>query len=145
MIFDTAAGALSPASFKAWVQPVLTRLANKFPNKVGYYSRETQDSFFNTEFLSLPFVGMGFDHRWNLNECFSLKKTGFVQGNFDQALLFQEGEEFKKSVNLYIDNLKKISSDDKAGWVCGLGHGVLPKTPEANVHYFIKTMREAFR
>jgi uroporphyrinogen decarboxylase len=127
------------------VQPVLTQLANKFPNKVGYYSRETQSSFFNSDFLNLPFAGLGFDHRWNLNDCFGLKKTGFVQGNFDQSLLFQEGDDFKRSLNLYTENLKKTSMDQKAGWVSGLGHGVLPKTPEKNVHMFIQTIREVFK
>ncbi|MCB0385974.1 MAG: hypothetical protein KDD43_11325, partial [Bdellovibrionales bacterium] len=30
------------------------------------------------------------------------------------------------------------------GWVCGLGHGVLPATPEGNVRAFVDTVRERF-
>jgi uroporphyrinogen decarboxylase len=29
--------------------------------------------------------------------------------------------------------------------VCGLGHGVLPGTPEGNVRLFVETVREVLR
>jgi uroporphyrinogen decarboxylase len=32
----------------------------------------------------------------------------------------------------------------RAGWVCGLGHGVLQTTPEANVRLALKIQREMF-
>ena len=39
---------------------------------------------------------------------------------------------------------KSINEKDRAGWVCGLGHGILKDTPEENVHYFIETIRKIF-
>ena len=39
----------------------------------------------------------------------------------------------------------KLSVKERAGWVCGLGHGILKTTPEENVKYFIKTIRETFK
>lgn len=144
MIFDTAAGEVSPAIFQQYIQPVLTRLSQKFPGKLGYYSKGTQKSFFNEEFLGLNFAGMGFDHRWDLTKCFSLRKSGFVQGNFDQSLLHMETADFKKALAQYTEGFKKLSIEERAGWVSGLGHGVLPKTPEANVKLFIETIRKEF-
>ena len=53
-------------------------------------------------------------------------------------------ETFKKDFDLYIDNFQNINEIDRAGWVCGLGHGILKETPEENVHYFIENIRKIF-
>ena len=50
----------------------------------------------------------------------------------------------KKDFDLYIDNFQNINEIDRAGWVCGLGHGILKETPEENVHYFIENIRKIF-
>jgi uroporphyrinogen decarboxylase len=92
----------------------------------------------------LPWAGMGFDHHWNLPNCFGLAKHGFVQGNFDQSMLFLEKSQFQESLGVYIENMKCLSVEERAGWVSGLGHGVLPKTPEDNVRLFVETIRKAF-
>jgi uroporphyrinogen decarboxylase len=144
MIFDTAAGEVSPLDFKKWLQPVLQELNAVAPGKIGYYSKGTQAAFFDQEFVDTPWAGMGFDHRWNLNSCFNLGHKGFVQGNFDQSLLFLEKSQFLEELSIYIDNMKKLSPAERAGWVSGLGHGVLPKTPEENVRLFVNSIRKAF-
>mgnify|MGYP001012860606 CR=1 FL=1 len=144
MIFDTAAGEVSPWFFKQYIQPVLTKLAQDYPSKIGYYSKGTQHAFFDSAFTSLPWAGQGFDHRNELKDCFQVQNKGFVQGNFDQSLLFMEESLFKKSLQSYIEPLKALTPEQRAGWVCGLGHGVLPKTPENNVRLFIETIRKEF-
>ena len=142
MIFDTAAGEVSPLFFKEWIQPVIANLAKEFPGKIGYYSKGTQPTFFNKEFSALPWAGQGFDHRCYIPECFKVQDKGFVQGNFDQSLLFMDDSDFKKAVANFLAPMKEMSPEQRAGWVCGLGHGVLPKTPEKNVKLFIDTVRE---
>ena len=144
MIFDTAAGEVSPTFFKNYLQPVISRLVNKFPNKLGYYSKGTQNSFFNSDFKSLPLAGQGYDHRCFLPDILKENKHGFVQGNFDQSLLHMDPVDFKKMLSIYVNEMKNLSPDERAGWVCGLGHGVLPKTPEKNVKDFIETIRKEF-
>lgn len=142
MIFDTAAGEVSPLFFQEWVQPVLTSLAQDYPGKIGYYSKGTQPIFFNKAFTELPWAGQGFDHRCYLPESFKIQNKGFVQGNFDQSLLFMEEADFKKSLQNFLKPMKELTVQERAGWVCGLGHGVLPKTPEKNVKYFVDTVRK---
>lgn len=144
MIFDTAAGEVSPSFFQNHIQPYIEKIALTFPNKIGYYSKGTQNAFFNPSFNSLPLAGQGFDHRNIITDCFSLSSRGFVQGNFDQALLHMETDDLKRELHNYIDNIKKTSNENLAGWVCGLGHGILPKTPEKNVRLFIDTIRKEF-
>lgn len=147
MIFDTAAGEVSPAFFQKWIAPLMSELAKAYPGKLGYYSKGTQRSFFTKEFLDLPWAGMGFDHRWNLPNVLNkteLSTPGFVQGNFDQALLFLPAQDFEKTYRTYLEDYKNLTPEQRANWVCGLGHGVLPKTPEANVRRFVQITREVF-
>ncbi len=145
MIFDTAAGEVSPMFFQKRIQAVLTRLAQDFPGKIGYYSKGTQPVFFNKEFTDLPWAGQGFDHRCYLPASFKIQNKGFVQGNFDQSLLFMEPGDFKRELNNFLAPFKDMTLQERAGWVCGLGHGVLPQTPERNVKQFIETVREVFQ
>lgn len=145
MIFDTAAGEVSPMFFQEWIQPVLTQLAHDFAGKVGYYSKGTQPVFFNSAFKELPWTGQGFDHRCYLPDCFKIQNKGFVQGNFDQSLLFLDESEFKRNLEIFLKPMQNLSPADRAGWVCGLGHGVLPQTPEKNVKLFVDTVREVFK
>jgi len=68
---------------------------------------------------------------------------GFVQGNFDQNLLLSSStDELKRHLASFLNPLLK---HDRTGWVCGLGHGVLPKTPEENVRLFVNTVREVLQ
>lgn len=142
MVFDTAAGEVSPLFFQEWIQPVLSRLAQEYPGKIGYYSKGTQPVFFNHQFTELPWAGQGFDHRCLLTESFKIQNKGFVQGNFDQSLLFMDEANFKKALTQFLAPMKEMSLQARAGWVCGLGHGVLPKTPEKNVKLFVDTVRK---
>lgn len=142
MIFDTAAGEVSPLFFKEWIQPVLTRMAQDYPGKIAYYSKGTQAAFFNSSFTDLPWAGQGFDHRCYLPSCFQIQNKGFVQGNFDQSLLFMDDVDFKSSLSTFLAPMQEMTPQQRAGWVCGLGHGVLPKTPEKNVKYFVDTVRK---
>ncbi len=143
MIFDTAAGELSARDFNQLIYPYLDHLSKEFPHRLGYYSKNTLDSHLNPLRETSQFAGFGYDHRWDLVDCFK-KSKGFVQGNFDQSLLFLKPNEFEKTFRDYLKPFQTMSNTDRAGWVCGLGHGVLPETPETNVKNFVKILRETF-
>ncbi|WP_415064161.1 uroporphyrinogen decarboxylase family protein [Bdellovibrio sp.] len=142
MVMDTASGEVSPAFFQQWSQPILTRLAQDFPGKIGFYSKGTQPAFFNKAFTDLPWAGQGFDHRCSPAESFKIQNKGFVQGNFDQGMLFMDETDFKSALKTFLAPIKEMTLQERAGWVCGLGHGVLPKTPEKNVKLFVETVRK---
>ncbi len=144
MILDTAAGELSPDVFQSQIQPVLKRLANRFAQRLGYYSRGTQPAHFATsDWAQIPWQGQGYDHRNDLVQVLQ-QSPGFVQGNFDQSLLHLPADDFKKFLNNYLKPFQDLSPSQRKGWVCGLGHGILPKTPEANVRAFVETVRKLF-
>jgi uroporphyrinogen decarboxylase len=142
MVFDTAAGEVTADYFRHDIEEHLSSLATAFSGKVGYYSKGTLPEHLETLRAESGFAGFGYDHRWDLTRILGETSRGFVQGNFDQALLFADNFHFRRILDRYLDNFKKLTPDQRAGWVCGLGHGVLPNTPEENVRYFVQRVRE---
>lgn len=145
MIFDTALGEVDPLFYKKQIKPFIQRLCDRFKNKLGYYTKGTTHDYFDDHFYDLPLLGVGWDHRWSLPRILSENKySGFKQGNFDQALLHQDLNSLKTSLKEYLKSFDDLESDDLTGLVLGLGHGVLPKTPEDNVKYFVNEVRNYF-
>lgn len=146
MLFDTAAGELSPQLFRQYLEPGLKRLAKAFPKQLGYYSKGTQSSHLGELlFGESEFLGFGVDHSWSLPSVLThSERRGFVQGNFDQALLFADTSDFKGMLKNYLDSFVELTPEQRRGWVCGLGHGVLPKTPESHVKFFVEEVRRRF-
>lgn len=145
MIFDTAAGELSPHDFEKWNAPWLTRLAARFPGKLGYYGKGTTEFHLAVPAMQkAPFAGFGIDHRFSMAPMLRQHKLGFLQGNFDQSLLHLEASDFEKALGEYLAPLRELTPDQRRGWVAGLGHGVLPQTPERNVHRYVEKIREVF-
>lgn len=146
MVFDTAAGEVAPQWFHREITGDLTKIFEAFPGKIGYYARGTQPAHLHdSRFGPGPLAGIGVDWRWDLRDAFDAGNgVGFVQGNFDQSLLFLPASEFEKELRSYLEPLAALSPRARRGWVCGLGHGVLPGTPEDNVRTFVRTVREVF-
>jgi uroporphyrinogen decarboxylase len=141
MIFDTAAGELASQDFNQMVAPDLNQLTATFPNRLGYYAKHTVPAHLQQ---LKGFAGFGYDHRWSMAERLQSQDQGFVQGNFDQSYLFLQPDEFEAQFRQYLKPLQAMNAEQRAGWVCGLGHGVLPATPEENVRSFVKILRESF-
>lgn len=143
MVFDTAAGSLSPEVFGSDLVPQLQLLTTKFPARLGYYSKGTQSAHLRRPlFTEGRWAGVAVDHKWDLRDAFQLFPRGFIQGNFDPTLLLLERAELKRQL---LDYLQPLAAHARAGWVCGLGHGVLPATPEENVRLFVDTVREVLQ
>lgn len=143
MVLDTSTGDLSPLDFNKYVIPLLKQIAQKFPGRLGYYSKNTNWEHLESIWSNTGFSGVGVDHRWDLTQILR-KSKGFVQGNFDQQLLFLPELDFKKALEAWAKPLLAMTPEERKGWVCGLGHGVLPQTPEEHVRYFVQYIREVF-
>ncbi len=143
MVLDTSTGDLSPLDFKTYVLPLLKSLSAKFPGKLGYYSKNTNWEHVRAVFSHTSFSGVGVDHRWHLPDVLN-EAPGFVQGNFDQQLLFLPTADYKKALEAWAMLFVELTPEQRAGWICGLGHGILPQTPEEHVRYFVQYIREVF-
>lgn len=143
MIFDTAAGELAPELYQRAVGPSLEYLSQRFPGKLGFYGKNMCEGHLEQKILqSTNFAGIGVDHRMNLPAILKSRKHGFVQGNFDQSFLHLEKEKFESEARRYLETMRALGSENRRGWVAGLGHGVLPQTPEANVRRYVELVRE---
>lgn len=144
MIFDTAAGELSPLVFRELLEDQLVAFSKRFPGKLGYYSKGTTLAHVASLREKTTWAGFGLDHRHDLAAELKANAHGFLQGNFDQAMLFNDTEEFRRRLDDYLADFQRLSREERRHWVCGLGHGVLPQTPEEHVRYFVKYVREFF-
>lgn len=144
MILDTAAGELMPETFKAVMSPDLATIARAYPTRLGYYAKGLRPSHVNAEFARL-WAGLGVDIGWDLAATLrDEQRQGFVQGNFDPVALQLSGESLEREIERFIEPLRQLDPIDRRGWICGLGHGVLPGTPEQSVRTFVTRVRERF-
>ena len=145
MVLDTAAGELPPSYFERDVAPGLADLARVFPRRLGYYTKAGHPVLFSSLMAAAAFGGIGVDSRWDLATVLAAPgRSGFVQGNFDPAWLFLPHDDLRAAIADFLAPIQELTREQRRGWICGLGHGVLPGTPEAAVRTFVTSVREAF-
>ncbi len=143
MVLDTAAGDVAYSEFSTLVAGDLARLARTFPGRLGYYAKGSHPSQMSSPvFAAAPWAGLGVDGRWDLASALKRRPVpGFLQGNFDPALLHLTGRALTTAIHRFLDPVRALSPQQRRGWICGLGHGVLPATPEASVRTFVRLAR----
>jgi len=127
-LFDSWAGALSPADYQRFVLPHSTKVLS------GVADLDVPRIHFGVgtgEILTLMRDAgadvMGIDWRLSLDE--ARRRLGpdvAVQGNLDPAVLFAPPEVVAEQVDAVL-----ASNADRPGHVFNLGHGVLPETDPA--------------
>lgn len=144
MVLDTAAGDVPFSEFSTLIAKDLASLARAFPGQLGYYAKGSHPAqVASPVFVDAPWGGLGVDGRWDMAQTLSRRPiSGFVQGNFDPALLHLTGRALRAAIHRFLDPIRALPPRARRGWICGLGHGVLPKTPEASVRTFVQLTRQ---
>ncbi|MFN7728091.1 MAG: uroporphyrinogen decarboxylase family protein [Bdellovibrio sp.] len=143
MVLDTASGELAFEELQAKVIKPLKVLAKQFPKRLGYYAKGISSEAMRLIQREIPeLAGCGVDHRLPLKPLLQ-DSPGFLQGNFDPELIILPHDQFKTQLEQWWKSLNFKKAQEWDGWVCGLGHGLLPPTPEENVRYFVKWMRQS--
>ncbi|MDH3977797.1 MAG: uroporphyrinogen decarboxylase [Gammaproteobacteria bacterium] len=148
-VLDTCAGEFTPEQYRTHIVPVLNRVisgfVSRYPNvPVTYYSKNT-DARYWASLVELPISALGVD--WHQDIVAVLSDWGdrwAIQGNIDPQWLFLETDELVHRLTEVFSRVKELPASARRGWVCGLGHGILPGTPEQNVLAFLNTQRELF-
>lgn len=147
-IFDTAAGELSFDSFTEFIVPTIRRLCRDFkknyPKKrIVYYSRNTHLHYLRAIECSDIDV-LGVDWRIDLTEALkTLGKDYIIQGNLDPSYLYLPWEVLEQKLTTMWHKVEQSGvSPDR--WICGLGHGVLQRTPEENVFKTVEYIHRNF-
>ena len=147
MIFDSAAHQLDEEDLNIYLEKTFNSLAKEFPNKVGYYAKDGinyETIIAKQDDHEIDLAGMGLDSNIDIRDYFKKTTNGFVQGNFSEHFLTLPLEEFLPKLDIFINQMSDLTPEDRVGWVCGLGHGVLKTTPQENVKEFVRRIREAF-
>jgi len=148
-LFDTAAGALDAARFAQHSVAPLARVVARFrescPNTpLIYYSRDTgPDHWRALEALDLQCLGV--DWRHDLAATLLAQTPRWcLQGNLDPDWLLLPADELERRVRAVFSRVRALPAAVRAAWVCGLGHGVLQKTPVSNVRLVLRLQKEMF-
>jgi uroporphyrinogen decarboxylase len=149
-VMDTAAGEIDADTYGQHVVPVLKDLLARFrkldpTTPVLYYSRGTGPAHWD-QLAGLSIQALGIDWRHDLVDV--LERYGdryAIQGNVDpEWLLTLPADELETRLRAFFTRVKALPAEKRRGWICGLGHGVLQKTPEANVLLFLRIQHEMF-
>ena len=132
-LFDSSVGELDGDLYWEFVFPEMLKILGpfreQFPEvKILYYSKGTHLS--ELAKIHTPLIDvLGVDWRVPLPKAFELLDPRYmIQGNLDPSLLFLDWKDLQKKLESLFSCIH-----DKKRWIFGLGHGVLPKTPEENV------------
>jgi uroporphyrinogen decarboxylase len=148
-MFDTAAGALSPEQFLRLVVPAVEGVVKAFrrvcpDTPLIYYSRDTGPEQW-AALRQIDFQCLGIDWRHDMaQELPRFSDRWALQGNIDPQWLLQSPAQWEPKVRALFERMLALPATQRAAWVCGLGHGVLQQTPEANVHRVLRIQREMF-
>jgi uroporphyrinogen decarboxylase len=145
MIFDTAAGELAPDVFQGAIAGDLAKMTGAFPKRLGYYAKGVREEHLKDQPFVKDAAGLGFDMNWDLASVLKdPARQGFAQGNFNPVSLQLTGKALDDEIDRFLTPLRALDAQARRGWICGLGHGVLPGTPEDSVRTFVKRVRAAF-
>lgn len=139
-VFDSWAGALSPADYASRVQPHTRKLfAGIRETEVPLIHFGTGTAGFLETFAAAGGDVVGMDWRIPLDE--AARRLGperGVQGNLDPASLLGPPEEWRAQA---ADVLRR--GESAAGHVFNLGHGVLPETPLEHLRSLVTFVHES--
>ncbi|MEK6706563.1 MAG: uroporphyrinogen decarboxylase family protein [Bdellovibrionota bacterium] len=148
-VFDTCAGEFDPETYSNAIIPSFKPVLDYFKSRcpavpIIYYSKGTGPQHWKA-LDKLSITCLGIDWRHNLANVLSdYSGKWAIQGNINPDWLLLPQKELDEKLRNTFYHVKTLPAEKRSGWVCGLGHGVLQKTPEANVKYFIKLTRELF-
>ncbi len=133
-LFDSWAGTLSLADYRAYVLPHSSRVfaalapANVPMTHFGVGTAELLGAMADAVSAGGPAV-VGVDWRTSLTDAAARVKPGVaLQGNLDPVVLLTEWPVVERAVRAVVEDGRRAVGAGAAGHVFNLGHGVLPPT-----------------
>jgi uroporphyrinogen decarboxylase len=141
-VFDTWAGALSPADYRHFVLPHTRALVDAVraaaPDApVIHFATACSSLLPDMRAIGAPMVGLD----WRVPLGTTWEQIGFdvaVQGNLDPVVLFAEPDEVTRRARAILAEV-----DGRPGHVFNLGHGILPRTPVDTVRHLVDVVHES--
>lgn len=136
-VFDSWAGALSPADFKIFSQPYLLQIANALRDDAPVILFPKGSWYALEELSQSSAAGIGID--WCISPQMARQLSGnriTLQGNFDPAKLLAPIPEIKKAVKVMINEFGTRQ------YIANLGHGITPNVPVDHARAFVDAVKE---
>ncbi len=150
-VFDTWGGVLSPAMYREFSLPYLTRIAQELERGQG--AERTPLILFGkgngTHVEALAACGtdaLGVDWTIELGE--AVRRTGgrvALQGNLDPTTLYGSPEAIRTQVGLALDSYAAGNGGSREGHVFNLGHGMSPDMNPEHVAVLVQAVHELSR
>lgn len=136
-VFDSWAGALSPADFKTFAQPYLIQIADALKEEVPVILFPKGSWYALKDLSESSAAGIGID--WCVAPEVARALSGnriVLQGNFDPAKLLAPIPQIKKAVKEMIDAF------GVQNYIANLGHGITPNIPVDHARAFVDAVKE---
>ena len=139
-IFDTWAGVLSLEDYKTFSLPYIkTLISDLLPLKIPIILYTNNSHHLLSKLSMLKVSALSLDWRCDLQEVRDNFGTSIgLQGNLDPTILLTDQTIVREKTKAMIQSVKNWQT----GYICNLGHGVLPSTPPDNVHAMVDTVFE---
>ena len=134
-LFDTWAGILTPADYRAHVLPRIRRIFAALEGTVPRVLFMKAGGPYLDSLVEAGSDAIGLD--WTMDMAASLPHVGGkpVQGNLDPFVLYGSHDEIRSRARAICR-----AGDAASGHVFNLGHGITPKTPIAAVETLVETV-----
>ncbi|WP_305806368.1 uroporphyrinogen decarboxylase [Stenotrophomonas sp. YIM B06876] len=150
-VFDTWGGVLSPAMYREFSLPYLTRIAHELDRGQG--AERTPLILFGkgngTHIEALAASGteaLGVDWTIELGE--AARRSGgqvALQGNLDPTTLYGSPEAIRREVGRALDSYRDGNGGSREGHVFNLGHGMSPDMAPEHVAVLVQAVHELSR
>lgn len=133
-LFDSWAGELPPAHYRAFAVPYLRQICEAIPDTPKTVF--AKGAWFALEDLAeLPCEVVGLD--WNIPPAFARARCAgkVLQGNLDPCALYADRQTIEK------ETLEMIRQFGPGRHIVNLGHGVYPDTPLEGVRVMVETVK----
>ncbi|MGY1458948.1 MULTISPECIES: uroporphyrinogen decarboxylase [unclassified Luteimonas] len=138
-VFDTWGGVLSPAMYREFSLPYLTRIARELERGEGVERTPLivfgkGNAAYLDELADTGAEGVGVDWLIELGE--AAQRTGgkvALQGNLDPTTLYGSPEAIRREVRRTLDSYRDGNGGSREGHVFNLGHGMSPNMDPEHV------------
>ncbi len=135
-IFESWAGALSPADYRQYVLPFSKKLIAALKNEgvpIIHFANGASTYLPLIKEAEAPVYGV--DWHIDLDAAWQILEPAAIQGNLDPIVLLAEPSVVEEKAR---NVLKKAGG--KPGHIFNLGHGILPQTPADNAKRLVETV-----
>jgi uroporphyrinogen decarboxylase len=136
-LFDSWAGALSPADYRTHVLPHMKAIVKGITPGVPVISFSTGTTTYVEEQAASGASVVSVDWRIDLEEASRRLPGVALQGNLDPVALLAPLPELRRMAKEQCDSMR-----DRAGYIFNLGHGILPSTPVDHARALVDTVHE---